>query len=208
MTLPSAYKQAAPPLAQALTAPAARPHPSWMTHHLRIATTLSKSLHKTTWTQRPTTPPHPMAPRSTTSPCRRRKHHVPPTRTRLTIPPLLTTSIRPRNPPRPRSFPTALMSQPTLTCGTAISQLPHCSARMNSCKATSATWPAHYNAWPASSSSEVWKDATATTSPNWHYSANQPGSSYPRSSNLAGTNSIHPQALLSATTSLPMLEIC
>jgi len=72
--------------------------------------------------------PHPMAPRSTTLPCRRRKHHMPPTRTRLTTPPLLTTSIRPRNSPCPRSFPTALTSRLTLTCGTAISQLPHCSA--------------------------------------------------------------------------------
>jgi len=153
-------------------------------------------------------PPHLLAPRNTTSPCRLHKYHVPPTRTRLTNPPLLTTSIRPQNPPRPWSFPTALMSQLTLTCGMAISQLPLCSARMNSCRAMSAIWPAHYNAWHASSNSEVWKDATATTSSNWHYLANQPGSSYLRSSNLAGTNSIHPKTPLSATTSLLMLEIC
>ena len=133
---------------------------------------------------------------------------MPPTRTRLMNPPLLTTSICPRNPPRPQSFPTVLTSWLTLTCGTAISQLPLCSARTNSCRAMSATWPAHYNAWHASSNSEVWKDVTATTSPNWHHSANQSGSSYLQSLNLVGTNSIHSQTPLSATTSLLMLETC
>ena len=95
-----------------------------------------------------------------------------PMRMRLTNPPLLTTSIRPQNPPCPWSSPIALMSRLTLTCGTAILQLPLCSARMNSCRAMFATWH-------ASSNSEVWKDATATTSPNWNYLVNQPGSSYP-----------------------------
>jgi len=123
-------------------------------------------------------------------------------------PSLLTTSIHPQNPPRPQLFPTALMSWPTLTCGTAISQLPLCSARMNSYRAMSATWPAHCNAWHASSNSIVWKDATATTFPNWNYLVNQPGSSYPQSLNPAGTNSIHPKTPLSTITSLLMLEIC
>jgi len=64
---------------------------------------------------------HPMASRSTTSLCHLRKRHVPPTRTCLTKPPLLTTSICPQNPPCPWSFPIALMSQPTPTCRMATS---------------------------------------------------------------------------------------
>ena len=152
--------------------------------------------------------PHPLAPGSTTSPCCPRKCHVPPMRTCLTNSPLLTTPIRPWNSPHPRSFPTVLTFQLTLTCGTEISQLPLCLAQTNFYRTMSATWPAHYNAWYASSNSEVWKDATATTSPNWNYLANQPGSSYLQSSNLAGTNFIHPKTPLSTITSLLMLEIC
>ena len=132
---------------------------------------------------------------------------MPPTRTRSTNPSLLTTSIRPWNPLRPRSFPTALTSWLTLACGTATSQPLLCSAQTNFYRATSATWPARYNTWYASSNSEVWKVATATTSSNWNYLANQPGYSYPRSLNLAGTSSSQPKTPLSVTTSLPMLEI-
>jgi len=122
---------------------------------------------------------HPLAPRSMTSPCRLRKCHVPLTRTCLTNPPLLTTSIRPWNPFHPQSSPTVLTSQPTLTCGTVTSQPLLCSAQMNSCKAMSATWPAHYNAWYAFSNSKAWKNAMVTISPNWNYLVNQPRSSYP-----------------------------
>ena len=134
-------------------------------------------------------------------------HHVSPTRTCLTTPPPLTTSIRPQNPLRPWSFPTALTSQLTPTCRTATSQPLHCSAQMNSCKVISATWLAHYNGWHAFSNSKVWKGVTVTTSPNWNYSANQLGSSYLRFSNLAGTNYTHLKTSPSATTFLPILEI-
>ena len=100
--------------------------------------------------------PHPMAPRSATLPCRLCKRHMPPTRTHLTNPPLLTTSICLWNPPCPWSFPIALTSWPTLTCGMATSQPLLCSAQTNSCKAMSATWPAHYNTWHAFSNSKTW----------------------------------------------------
>ena len=110
-------------------------------------------------------PPHLLAPRSTTSPCHLRKRHVPPTRTCSTNPPLLITSTRPRNPLRPWSFPTVLMSQLILACGTATSQPPLCLAQINFYRATSATWPACYNTWHAFSNSEVWKVVTAQYPP-------------------------------------------
>jgi len=94
-------------------------------------------------------------PRNTITPCRLRKRHMPPMRTRSTNPPLLTTSICPWNPLRPRSFPTALTSRLTLACRTATSQPPLCSAQTNFYRATSTTWSARYNAWHASSNSEV-----------------------------------------------------
>jgi len=69
--------------------------------------------------------------------------------------PLLTTSTRHQNPYCLQLFPIALMSQLTLTCGTATSQPHHYLALTNSCKITFAIWLACYNVWHAFSNSEV-----------------------------------------------------